>query len=334
MSAAPVSYDVVIPTVGRPSLQRLLQALSRGRGPLPQRILVVDDRKHAPEPLLQGGFPAPIGKLVRVVRSYGRGPAAARNAGWRAGSAQWIAFVDDDVVPHAHWRARLAADIALLMPDVGGSQGRIRVPLPPDRKATDWERNVKALEGARWATADMAYRRDALQAVGGFDERFPRAFREDADLALRVMAAGYRLVCGRRWVLHPVRSADPWVSVRLQAGNADDALMRALHGDRWFASVQAERGRRTRHIAIAAAAAAGLAGAVSGNKRLAAAGTAAWLLGTAEFAWARIAPGPRTAAEMATMALTSVAIPPLAAYHWLSGMARARRLTAPGARLA
>ena len=38
----------------------------------------------------------------------------------------------------------------------------------------------------------MAYRRAALAAVGGFDERFPRAFREDADLALRMMAAGWR----------------------------------------------------------------------------------------------------------------------------------------------
>ena len=32
----------------------------------------------------------------------------------------------------------------------------------------------------------MAYRRAALVAVDGFDERFPRAYREDADLALRV----------------------------------------------------------------------------------------------------------------------------------------------------
>ena len=43
---------------------------------------------------------------------------------------------------------------------------------------------------ASWITADMTYRRSALAEVGGFDERFPRAFREDADLALRLQAGG------------------------------------------------------------------------------------------------------------------------------------------------
>ena len=38
----------------------------------------------------------------------------------------------------------------------------------------------------------MAYRRSVLQEVGGLDERFPRAYREDADLGLRVVRAGYR----------------------------------------------------------------------------------------------------------------------------------------------
>ena len=44
----------------------------------------------------------------------------------------------------------------------------------------------------------MAYRRDVLAAVGGFDERFPRAYREDADLGLRVVGAGWRIVRGAR----------------------------------------------------------------------------------------------------------------------------------------
>ena len=79
---------------------------------------------------------------------------------------------------------------------MAGSQGRLRVPLPAARPPTDWERNVAALEGARWATADLAYRRAVLAEVGGFDERFRRAYREDADLALRVVRAGYRIEQG------------------------------------------------------------------------------------------------------------------------------------------
>ena len=38
-------------------------------------------------------------------------------------------------------------------------------------------------------------RRDVLDKVGGFDERFHPAYGEDADLGLRVKKAGYRNVC-------------------------------------------------------------------------------------------------------------------------------------------
>src|ERR687885_130646 len=103
----------------------------------------------------------------------------------------------------SEWCAALERDLSELPWDVAGSQGRVRVPLPRGRRPTDWERNVAGLERARWATADMAYRRSVLEELGGFDERFPRAYREDADLALRAIAAGYSLVRGTRTVDHP-----------------------------------------------------------------------------------------------------------------------------------
>ena len=62
------------------------------------------------------------------------------------------------------------------------------------------------LAGALWITADMAYRRAALVATGGFDERFPRAFREDGDLALRTVRLGYAMSWGERVTTHPLAS--------------------------------------------------------------------------------------------------------------------------------
>jgi histidinol-phosphate phosphatase family protein len=315
---------------------------------------MVDDRA-TPVPLAGG-----TGLDVVVVGSGGRGPAAARNRGWRATESEWIAFVDDDVVPPADWFATLLADLRALPPTVAASQGRIVVPRPTGRRPTDWERNVAGLEGARWATADMAYRRSALLAAGGFDERFPRAYREDADLGLRVTRAGGRIVAGRRSVVHPVRPAGRWVSVRLQRGNADDVLMRALHGRQWRTHVGASPGRRRRHVAITAAGLVALgassgaavaaarrtaqrrrafpwapvpaAGRTAQRRRacpwaaLAAVGAGAWLAGTAELAWARWAPGPRTGEEAVTVALTSAAIPAAATWHTIAGLARLPRL--------
>jgi GT2 family glycosyltransferase len=223
------SVTVVVPTIGRPSLDVLLEALATASGPRPAELILVDDRRTG-EPLRpeRSGLPP-----VRVVRTGGGGPARARNLGWRTARGEWIAFLDDDVVPDPDWYERLERDLAGLPADVAGSQGRVRVPLPEDRRPTDWERGTAGLATSAWITADLAYRRSALAAVGGFDERFPRAFREDSDLALRVMASGGRLVRGERWITHPVRPADRWISVRMQAGNADDVLMRRLHGPGW-----------------------------------------------------------------------------------------------------
>jgi HAD superfamily hydrolase (TIGR01662 family) len=310
-------FDVVIPTVGRASLTHLLDALLDGSGPQPAGVVLVDDRADPDAPLIDG----PLGSGVVVLASGGRGPAAARNVGWRAGTAEWVAFLDDDVVPPPGWREALAADLEDLPDHLAASQGRLVVPLPEGRRPTDWERNVAGLESAQWATADMAYRRVALAAVGGFDERFTRAYREDADLGARVVAAGWRIVTGDRRCTHPVRPADRWVSVRLQAGNADDALLRALHGRRWREVAGVAPGRRSRHVAITVAGAAAVAGVVGRRRPMAVAGAAAWALGTAEFAWARIAPGPRSRDEVVTMALTSAAIPPAATWHWLRGWA-------------
>ena len=72
--------EIVVPTVGRPSLGRLLDAL-RGEGLA--RVIVVDDRA--------GGTPLDA-PGARVIRGPGRGPAAARNAGWRASRASWIVW--------------------------------------------------------------------------------------------------------------------------------------------------------------------------------------------------------------------------------------------------
>jgi HAD superfamily hydrolase (TIGR01662 family) len=314
--------SVVVPTIGRPSLDALLDALAAAPGPRPAELILVDDRPSgAPLRPERPGLPP-----LRVVRTGGGGPARARNLGWRTARTEWVAFLDDDVVPDPDWYGQLADDIADLGPDVAGSQGRVRVPLPEDRRPTDWERSTAGLATSSWITADLAYRRAALAAVGGFDERFPRAFREDSDLALRVMDTGSRLVRGRRRITHPVRPVDRWVSLRVQAGNADDVLMRRLHGRGWRARADAPLGRRPQHlgVTVAALAAAGLA--VAGRRRAAGLAAAAWLAGTAEFAWARIRPGPRTRTEVATMLATSALIPPLATWHWLRGVRRHRRV--------
>jgi HAD superfamily hydrolase (TIGR01662 family) len=308
-------YAVVIPTIGRRCLADCLAALERSTGPEPEEIVIVDDRPDGGAPL-----PAPD----RVIRTGGHGPAAARNAGWRVTGAPWVVFLDDDVQVTRPWRDDLRRDLKNAAPETGAVQGRIDVPLPADRRPTDWERGTAGLAGAWWITADMAYRRDALVETGGFDERYARAFREDADLALRTMDAGWVLTKGERRTLHPVRPAGRWASLRAQRGNGDDALMRVVHGPDWHIRARADPGRRKRHLAITGAGLLTAAMAAAGRPRAAAFTGAALLAGVTEFAAARIRPGPHTLDETVTMAVTSVLIPPYATWHWLHGLVRAR----------
>ncbi|MFJ9661437.1 glycosyltransferase family 2 protein [Streptomyces griseoflavus] len=318
-------YAVVVPTLGRPCLARCLRALAEADGPGPVRVVVVDDRPDPAGAPLTAAVPPSLRARTLVVPGGGRGPAAARNTGWRAaGDVPWIVFLDDDVVPGPTWADDLALDLAGASVATAGISARVDVPLPPDRRPTDWERNTAGLATARWITADMVYRRRALESTGGFDERFRRAFREDADLALRVLDAGWTLARGRRLTTHPVREAGRWISVHAQAGNADDVLMSRLHGRDWWQRADAPRGRLPGHLAVTAAGLAAVACALTGRPRASAVCFGGWLAGTAEFALARILPGPRTREEITTMVLTSTVIPPVAVFHRLRGHLRHR----------
>ncbi|MDT4990004.1 MAG: hypothetical protein QOI74_4098, partial [Micromonosporaceae bacterium] len=206
MTDRPTGVSVVIPTLGRPSLSTLLAALAGAAspGPVPAgaaspgpvpvgaaspgpvpvgaaasrridgragppglavEILLVDDRR---EPGSELPVPAGLAACTTVLRGRSAGPAAARNTGWRAAGQEWVAFLDDDVHPDPDWWYRLVEDLTV-GPAVGGVQGRLRVPLPAGRRPTDWERVTAGLADGDWITADMAYRRSALAAVGGFD---------------------------------------------------------------------------------------------------------------------------------------------------------------------
>jgi len=313
------SWAVVVPSLGRPSLRVLLESLAVQEHQ-PSAVVVVDDRRDASTALDVSAYPS-----ARVLRGGGRGPAHARNLGWQALDAEWAVLVDDDVVLPTDWSDRLLADLAAAGPEVGGLQARLEVPLPADRRPTDWERGTAGLERAAWATAEMAYRRAALAAVHGFDERFPRAFREDADLALRVRRAGWQLLRGNRLVVHPVRPSNPWASLRQQRGNADDALMRRLHGPQWHEDAECPPGRLPLHVLTTGAGATALAALLGRRHRLAGLAVAAWLASTLDFAVRRIAPGPRTRDEVLAMLGTSVAIPPTAVLHRLAGAWRHRQ---------
>lgn len=326
-----LNYTIVIPTIGRASLAPLLCGLAHFKGVPPAEVIIVDDRR--PGAALLDVPPTPMRFDLTVVHSGGAGPASARNIGWQHAVTEWIVFLDDDVVIGPQWMAQLGLDLANLDATVAGSQGRLKVPSPSVRP-TDNERRTLALESAQWITADMAYRRRVLAEVGGFDPRFQHAYREDADLGLRITDSGYRIVLGRRELVHPIASSGFWRSMRVQQGNHDDALMRRKHGPRWRKRCGEGRGRLALHVSTVTAGLAVLAAAATARRRQAVLPLAVWSSLTAAFALRRISPGPRTGIEIASMIVTSVGIPFVATAARFRGeilVLRARRKTPPTA---
>jgi GT2 family glycosyltransferase len=135
--------------------------------------------------------PAALARADRLLRHEApRGPASARNAGWRAASAPLIAFTDDDCRPEPGWleaglRAHRERPGALV-------QGRTR-PEPADegRLEDPLARSIRVERlGPFFETCNVFYPRELLERVGGFDETIPTAGSEDTDLALRAMETG------------------------------------------------------------------------------------------------------------------------------------------------
>jgi GT2 family glycosyltransferase len=195
VSEAP-EIAVVVPSHDRPlRLRWLLAALERQTLERERfEVLVAHDSAGAETDALLSAHPLAAAGTLRHLRfPPGRGPAAKRNAAWRATRAPLVAFTDDDCRPPADWLERALAAAAAHPGAI--VQGATR----PDPEEGALERAPGARSQAidppsAWAqTCNIVYPRAVLEAVGGFDEALPEAAGEDADLAQRALAAGAAL---------------------------------------------------------------------------------------------------------------------------------------------
>jgi glycosyltransferase involved in cell wall biosynthesis len=315
---------VVVPSCARPRLlSRCLAALMRQTlAGSAFEVVVVDDADDDATRSVAAAAAAGSGAGPRVYCLSGqprRGPAAARNAGWRFARAPVVAFTDDDTIPDSDW---LRCGLAAMAGGAAAVRGRIEVPTPGP--LTDHALMTKGLERAEFVTANCFVRREALLAVGGFDERFRRAWREDSDLHFELLRRfGEVPAAPQAIVRHPVRPA-PWgISVRQQANAMFDALLYRKHPTLYRARCGRVHAPRL-YYAIVGSTAVAFAAAAGGSRELAAGGglAAAGLAGV--LAWRRLRPTSRAPAHVLEMVVTSCVIPFLALGWRLAGAVRFR----------
>lgn len=318
-----VRVTIVVPTYRRPTLlRRCLTALIGQRyDPRAFEIIVADDGADAPTRAVVDAMAARSPAAIHYIAVTGRhGPAAARNRGWQAARGDIIAFTDDDTVPVPHW---LSAGVAALQDrNIVGAWGRIVVPLTG--VPTDYERDIANLERAECATANCFYRRSALESIGGFDERFTSAWREDSDVFFSLIEVNGRVVhAPRAVVVHPVRPA-PWgVSLKTQRKTLFNALLYKKHPRLYRQRIQRVPWC---YYAIVGLLVGAVVGAMLHMPLLAIGAAAGWLLLTARFCAQRLRGTRRTPSHVAEMIVTSALIPPLSVFWRLRGALKYRVL--------
>jgi GT2 family glycosyltransferase len=155
-------------------------------------VLIVDDGSSDDTAAIASAYG------FQVISTENRGLSNARNTGLEAASGEIIAYIDDDARPGPHWLTYLAATFlntdfvgvggpnitppedGLIAECIGHSPGNPTHILLTDQVA-------EHIPGC-----NMAFRKTALQAVGGFDPQF-RIAGDDVDICWKLQQRGWRL---------------------------------------------------------------------------------------------------------------------------------------------
>jgi GT2 family glycosyltransferase len=135
---------------------------------------------------------------IRLIRTENRGLSSARNFGLAAASGEIVAYIDDDARPDPHWLTYLAATfLAGEFIGVGGPN----IAPPGDGAIAECVASSPGGPAHVLLTdevaehipgCNMAFRVEALRAIGGFDPRF-RVAGDDVDVCWRLQERGWTL---------------------------------------------------------------------------------------------------------------------------------------------
>jgi glycosyltransferase involved in cell wall biosynthesis len=189
------AIDVIIPVRnGAETISAAIQSAAAQTLP-PRKIIVVDDGSADRTAEVVTGLKSP---MVALITTAPRGVSHARNAGFAASQAEFVALLDaddlwrpDKLAKQAEKAANSPHAVAVACSTVevetdGRVAKRTFKRIPPGPQLPSPILQNRAFFGG-WCSSVLV-RGQAWRDVGGFDERI--AYGEDADFALRLARAG------------------------------------------------------------------------------------------------------------------------------------------------
>jgi GT2 family glycosyltransferase len=157
------------------------------------------------------------------------GISRSRNECVRRARGKYIFFTDGDCVVSDDWVE--AGLKCFLRPECIGVEGKTYY-VSERYEPTYSDRVIENLYGGKFMTCNIAYKRDTIEEIGGFDERY--TYFEDRDIALRAMKRGKICFNSKMLVYHRKNTLTPMQFVKQAWRTGNRVLLYKKFGERAF----------------------------------------------------------------------------------------------------
>ena len=202
-----MAISVVIPTVGRPELERAVASVGR-QTRLPEELILVDN----------GTRPLPSTAILRELAGHAcalrvvslpplSGPGICRNVGAWEAEGTHVAFLDDDDHFAEDYLDATVETIRAQDPDVAyatkvfhGPDGDVRYRRLSEHPSSQWYRRLFLHKNRAVGGSNVTARRSSFFDVGGFPPSMSSG--QDRGFAMAALRAGLHVVPNDRAAVH------------------------------------------------------------------------------------------------------------------------------------